>query len=234
MRRTATAAIAGVALAALIGAGMAAAHDGQGPGGRLGEALSELVGKGTITQQQADSVEEALTDSWAEERQAREQDREDRRAEIDALLQSTIGADSEDVMEQLREGKTLLEIAGDSAEELADGMLALLTQRLDRAVEEGRITEEQAAETLTRAGGRAKAWLEGDDSRAGRGWGLGLLLGRDSGMAEGMGAGMGPGAMWGGRGHHGGPGHGPGGWYGGDRAADGANSSSAASIAWQI
>jgi len=233
MRRTVTAAIAGVALAALIGAGVAAAHDGQGPGGRLGDALSGLVGKGTITQEQADSIEEALTDSWAEDRAAREQDRDDRRAEIDALLQSTIGADSAAVREQLREGRTLLEIAGDSADELADGMLDMLTQRLDRAVEEGRITDEQAAETLTRAGDRAQAWLEGDDSGAGRAWGLGLLLGRDRGMAEGMGEGMGPAEMWGGRGHHGGPGQGPRGWHDG-AGTDEANPSSAASIAWQI
>lgn len=224
-----TAAIAGVALAALIGAGVAAAHDGQGPGGRLGEALSGLVGKGTITQQQADSIEEALKDSWAEQRAAREQERDDRRAEIDALLQSTIGADAAAVMEQLRAGKSLLEIAGDSADELADGMLDLLTQRLDRAVQEGRITEEQAAETLTRAGDRAQAWLDGDDSGAGRGWGLGLLLGRD----RGMGADMGPGALRGGRGHHGGPGHGPGSWHD-SSGADEANPSSATSIAWQI
>ena len=229
MRRTVTAAIAGVALAALIGAGMAAAHDGQGPGGRLGDALSGLVGKGTITQQQADAIEDALTDSWAEERAAREQDRADRRAEIDELLQSTIGADSAAVMDQLREGKTLLEIAGDSADELADGMLRLLAQRLDRAVGEGRITEDQAAETLTRAGDRAQAWLEGGDSGAGRGWGLGLLLGPARGMAEGMG----PAAMWGGRGDHGGPGHGPGGWHDGD-ATDEDHPSSASSIAPQI
>lgn len=225
MRRTVTAAIAGVALAALIGAGVAAANDGQGPAGRLGDALSGLVSKGTITQQQADSVEKALTDSRAEERAAREQDREDRRAEIDALLQSTISADSAAVMEQLREGRTLLEIAGDSAEELADGMLDLLTQRLDRAVQEGRITEEQAAETLTRAGDRATAWLQGDDSGVGRGWGLGLLLGRGAGMGEGKG----PGPAMGGRGHHGGPGHGPNRWHDGDESND-----SASSIAWQI
>lgn len=229
MRRTVTAAIAGVALAALIGAGVAAAHDGQGPGGRLGDALSELVGKGTITQQQADSVEEALTDSWAEQRAAREQDREDRRTEIDALLQSTIGADSADVMQQLREGRTLLEIAGDSAGELADGVLELLAERLDRAVAEGRITEEQAAETLTRADDRATAWLEGDESGARRGWPLGLLLGRDGGIGEGMG----PGAMMGGRGHHRAPGRGPGAWHD-EHEADAETPSPASSIAWRI
>ena len=131
MKRSVSAAVAGVALAALIGAGVAAASDGTGPAGRFADALSGLVSKGTITQQQADAVSEALSDSWEQERAEREADRAARKAEIDALLKDTLGMDADAVHEQIRGGKTLREVAGDSADELAAGMLNLVGKRLD-------------------------------------------------------------------------------------------------------
>jgi polyhydroxyalkanoate synthesis regulator phasin len=209
MKRNVTAAVAGLALAGLIGVGVAAAAEGTGPAGRLAGALSDLVSKGTITQQQADAVGEALTDSWEQERDEREADRAARRAEIDALLTKTLGMDSDAVREQIQGGKTLREVAGNSADELAAGMLDLVGTRMDAAVKEGRITQAQADETLSRAKDRAKAWVAGEDSAMmGRGMGLGLLFGPemrpDGGF--GPGAGMGPGM---GRGHGGGFGPGP-------------------------
>jgi len=198
MKRTVTAAVAGLALAGLIGVGVATAADGNGPAGRLGEALSGLVSKGTITQQQADDVAEALGKAHEQDRAEREQDRTERRAEMDALLEQTLDMDMDAVRQRLMAGESLLEIAGDSADELAAGMLSKLAERLDTAVDEGRITSDQAAETLTRAQDRADSWLAGEDT--GRGGGLGLL--------QGPGGGMGP---RGGMGHPG-PGHGPQGW----------------------
>jgi polyhydroxyalkanoate synthesis regulator phasin len=200
-----------VALAALIGVGVAAAAEGSGPAGRVAEALAGLVSRGTITQQQADAVSEALTDSWEQERAEREADRAARRAEVDALLERTLGMDSEAVREQIQGGKTLREVAGDSADELAAGMVDLLGKRLDTAVKDGRITQDQAEETLSRAKARADAWVAGEDTgMMGRGLGLGLLFGPGMGPDGGFGpgAGMGPG-MHGGRGPGGGFGPGP-------------------------
>jgi polyhydroxyalkanoate synthesis regulator phasin len=237
MKRTLTAALAGVALAGLIGAGVAAAADGSGPAGRLASVLSGLVSNGTITQDQADAVSEALTDSWEAERAERQADREARRAEVDALLQKTLGMDSEAVRDQVRAGRTLREIAGDSADELAAGMLELVGKRLDEAVKEGRITQAQAEATLSRAKERADAWVDGDDGGAmGRGMGLGLLFGDRMGPGEGFGPdrmgpadGFGPGGM----GQRGG--HGPGGW-GGQVEGDepGTSASGAAVTSWQV
>ena len=229
MKRTITAALTGVALAALIGAGVAAAADGDGPAGRLADALSGLVTKGTITQDQADAVSEALTQSWEQERAEREADRTERQAEIDALLQETLGMDSEAVRAKIAEGKTLLEIAGDSADDLADGMVDLVDARLDEAVKEGRITQEQATETLARAKERADAWVAGEDTgRMGRDLGLGLLFGPEMGPGP-----DGPG--------HGGMGRGPGGGFGGhgpmgDDTGDdsGTSTTSAASTSWRV
>jgi polyhydroxyalkanoate synthesis regulator phasin len=206
MKRSVSAAVAGVALAALIGVGVAAASDGAGPAGRLADVLSGLVTKGTITQQQADAVSGALTDSWEQERAAREADRTARKAEIDALLTKTLGMDSDAVREQIQGGKTLREVAGDSADELVAGMLDLVSARLDTAVKDGRITQAQADETLSHAKARGDAWLAGEDTvMMGRGLGLGLLFGPGMGPDEGVGpgAGMGPGMrgghgrMWG-------------------------------------
>ena len=235
MKRSLTAAVAGVALAGLIGAGVAAAADGTGPAGRLADALSALVGNGTITQEQADKVSKALTDSWEQERAERDADRAERQAEIDALLQKTLGMDSEAVRAKIAEGKTLKEIAGESADELAAGMVDLVGQRLDKAVKDGRITQAQAEETLARAKTRADAWAAGEETGMGGGMGrdmgLGLLFGPGMGPEGGMGAegGMGPG---GGMGHRGGGGRGPGAW-GGDVEDDQAESSTASATSWQ-
>jgi polyhydroxyalkanoate synthesis regulator phasin len=235
MKRSVSAAVAGVALAALIGVGVAAASDGTGPAGRLADALSGLVSRGTITQQQADEVSKALTDSWEQERADREADRAARKAEIDALLQKTLGMDSDAVREQIQGGKSLREIAGDSADELAAGMIDLVGKRLDAAVKDGRITQAQAEETLSRAKSRADAWLAGQDTgMMGRGLGLGLLFGLGMGPDDGVGpgAGMGPGM----RGMHGG-GFGPGPMWDDDDDADQPGTSDSAatsSTSWRI
>jgi polyhydroxyalkanoate synthesis regulator phasin len=238
MKRRVTAAVAGVALAALIGAGVAAAAEGSGPAGRVAEVLAGLVSKGTITQQQADAVGEAITDSWEQERAEREADRAARRAEVDALLQRTLGMDSEAVREQIQGGKTLREVAGDSADELAAGMVDLLGERLDTAVKDGRITQDQAEETLSRAKARADAWVAGEDTgMMGRGLGLGLLFGPGMGPDAGFGPGdgMGPGMMRGGRGPGGGWGPGP--MWDDDDDADQpatADSSATSSTSWRV
>lgn len=207
MKRTFTAAVAGVALAGFLGAGVATAASDTGPGQRLGEILSGLVGEGTITQQQADEVAEALTearqDAWAE----RQERQVERRAEVDALLQQTIGMDGEALREQLRDGATLLEIAGDNAQELAAGALELVEAHLDEAVEQGRLTSDQAEAALTRAQERTEAWLAGDE--VGRGAGLAILMGPGVFGPEGH-PGGGPGRMGGGKGMGAGRGgHGP-------------------------
>lgn len=230
MKRTVTAAVAGVALAGLIGVGVATAADGNGPASRLGEVLSGLVNKGTITQQQADEVAEALTeahaDAWAERDEARAQ----REAEIDDLLQNTLGKDLAGVRAELAQGRTLLEVAGDDADDLAAAMLDLLGQRLDQAVDEGRLTDDQAAAALDRANERADAWLAGETT--GRGGGLGLLLG---GMGpQGHGGDLGPGF---GMGRGGGHGHGSQGWRGPGMEGEGAapaSGTSASTISWPI
>lgn len=246
MKRTLTAAVAGVALAGLIGAGVAVADDGFSPGQRLDDVLSGLVGDGTLSQDQADELTDALTQAREKAQEEREQRQSERRAEVDALLQDTIGMDAEALHEQLRDGKTLLEIAGDSADELAAGALDLLAANLDRAVEDGWMTQERVETVLTQARERADAWLAGEE--VGPDAGLGLLMGPGGfgpgpgaeghkGRGPGGSAGMGPGGIGaGGMGPgHGGQGfrQGPRGWDDGDSSAP-SGSASATNTSWAI
>ncbi len=186
MKRTVTATIAGVALAGLVGAGVATA-DGSVADSRLGRVLSGLVNQGTITQEEADEVEQALTDAREEARAEHEAHRAEQREEVDALLEETLGMTMEELRERLRAGDTLLDIAGENADDLAAGMAQLLSQQLDEAVADGRMSQEQADALRARAAERSEAWLAGEQLRGG---GLGLLVG--------------PGGGHGGRGGHGG------------------------------
>ncbi len=209
MKRAMTAVVSGVALAAVIGVGVAAASE-TGPGSRVADALSALVGKGTITQDQADAVGKALADARTAERADRDATRAAQQEEMDALLTDTLGMDASAVREKLAAGSTLREIANGNADELAAALLDRLDTRLNTAVTEGRITQEQATATLDRAKTQADAWLAGDDTALG-GRGLaGLLGGRAMGGPGmgGRGGGFGTGDG-GGRMGHGGAEQGP-------------------------
>jgi polyhydroxyalkanoate synthesis regulator phasin len=206
MKRTMTAAIAGLALTGMIGVGVAAAATGDGPAGRLTDVLSGLVSSGTITQEQADAVSRALEDAREQARAEHEARHAERQAKVEALLQETLDLSVAEVRERMAAGETLKDIAGSRAQALADGAVDLAEEAAEQAVADGRITQEQADALATRAQERADAWLAGEPM--GRGGGLGLLLG-GRGMGEG-GRGLqghGDGDGMGGRG---GPGHGGG------------------------
>jgi polyhydroxyalkanoate synthesis regulator phasin len=195
-----TAAVAGVALASIAGAGIAVAATGDGPGSRLADVLAGLVQKGTINQEQADAVEQALGDARAEGMAEREQHRAEQQAEVDALLKDTLGLTREQVRERLAAGETLREIAGDNADEFVAGLQKLQKEHLDEAVADGRMTQEQADQFRARSDERVQSWLDGEDVGLGREFGLGPLgRGMGDGMrGDGSGMGRGPG------GHHGG------------------------------
>jgi polyhydroxyalkanoate synthesis regulator phasin len=177
------AAAAGITLVGVVGIGAASAATGSGPGDGIADALAGLVRAGTITEEQADAVAEALGKQRAEAREERDERRAERQADVDALLRDALGMTREDVRDQLRAGKTLKEVAGDKADELAAAAVALVEKRATEAVAEGRLTQGQADAVVDRAEDRVEAWLTGEDDGPGRGMGLGLLLGgRGMGM----------------------------------------------------
>lgn len=197
MKRRTVAIVTGLALAGLTGAGVAAAATGDGPGGRLSDILSGLVSKGTISQEQAEAVQDALEDARAQAWADREERMADRQADLEALF-ATIGLTPDEVRTKLRDGQTLREIAGDKADELAAAFKAQVKEHLAEEVADGRITQEQADERLADLDARTEAWLDGS---GGRGMGMGMGMGpmgerRGGGMGHGGGGrgGFGPGA----------------------------------------
>jgi len=80
-----------------------------------------------------------------ERREARRQDRQEDHAEVAALL----GLDVADVGEQLRRGSTLADVAvaqGVEVSVVVDLIVEQKTERLDAAVADGRITQDEADE----------------------------------------------------------------------------------------
>jgi polyhydroxyalkanoate synthesis regulator phasin len=148
MRTTLKIGLVVLVVAALATTGMAfALDDGEGapaaPYDRLAEVLAPLVEDGTITQTQADAVAEVLADRAGEFRGGRGAHFEE--------IAEFLGVTSEEIRDALIDGSTLGEIAeanGSSAAELITFMVEQASERLDEAVAEGRITEEEAAERL--------------------------------------------------------------------------------------
>ncbi|MFH2073366.1 MAG: hypothetical protein ABIJ75_11000 [Actinomycetota bacterium] len=106
------------------------------------ERLAPLVEDGTITQGQAEVVAEQLADGFGP------------RGRVERVRQGLgaaaefLGIDVEDLVDQLRDGATLAEIAGDQADELIAALVAEAEDQLAQAVDDGRITQAQADERL--------------------------------------------------------------------------------------
>jgi membrane peptidoglycan carboxypeptidase len=145
--------------AAAIGAGAliavpltVAAHDDDGETW-VSEALSGLVEDGTITQEQADAVSQALVDARPEREFGRGRGPGHwfaRGLGLDEAAES-IGVDVDDLREALRGGQTIAEVAaehGVDVQAVIDAMVAEAEERINEAVTDGRLDETEAAERL--------------------------------------------------------------------------------------
>jgi ribosomal protein S20 len=108
----------------------------------IGSVLSGLVADGTITQQQADTIETRL-------REFREAHRPIRNAAKDAVsvAATTIGVDVGDLRSELRAGKSVATVAaehGVDEKAVVDAVVADLANKLDQAAAKGTITPERA------------------------------------------------------------------------------------------
>ena len=132
-------------------------------GTRLRESLQDLVDGGTITDAQADAVTAHLGENRAERGEFR--DGEGRgghrsgpgmfgRGVASEALTDLLGIDGEELRTQLRAGATLAEIAAEQGVEVqavVDELVAEVTERVDNAVENGRIDQAEADEKLAEA-----------------------------------------------------------------------------------
>ena len=141
-----------------------------GRGERISEALQVLVDDGTLTEAQRNAVVETLQNARPDRGESRERlgQRGPRGAgEIAEML----GLDGSDIREALRNGSSIAELAeaqGIDSAGIVDAIVVRAEERLDTAVENGRIDDAQAAEMLTRAAERAEDLVNGEIEFGGR------------------------------------------------------------------
>jgi polyhydroxyalkanoate synthesis regulator phasin len=115
-------------------------------GVRLRELLQELVDGGTITADQADAVTEHLVAN-APERGGRGP----HRAHAGEAVAEALGLEVDEVRDALRAGTTIADLAeqqGVDVQVVIDAMVAEAEEHLATAVENGRLTQEEADERL--------------------------------------------------------------------------------------
>lgn len=144
----------------------------------LREILSELVEEDVINQGQADRIEEAI-----EERRSAHFDRRGhwfrgyRGFATKPDLADILGLTPEELREAQADGTTLGEIAdeteGVSRQDLIDALVEAGNERIDAALEAGRITEDEAAGLREQVAQHAKDVIDGevpDEGFKGRGF----------------------------------------------------------------
>ncbi|HSP27261.1 MAG TPA: hypothetical protein VLN74_01845 [Ilumatobacteraceae bacterium] len=135
-------------------------------GTRLREALQSLVDDGTITAAQADAVTTKLVESRPERGELGEGHGPGGRhggpgmfgrGVASEALTDLLGLDAAELRTQLRDGATLAEIAtaqGVEVQTVVDELVDEVTERVDNAVENGRIDQAEADEKLAEAEAR--------------------------------------------------------------------------------
>ena len=142
-------------------------------GERISEALQVLVDDGTLTEAQRDAVVETLQNARPDRGEFRE-----RRGPRGPLgprgageIVEILGLEGSEMREALRNGSSIAELAeaqGIDSADVVDAIVARAEERLDTAVENGRIDDTQAAEMLTQAAERAEDLVNGEIEFGGR------------------------------------------------------------------
>ena len=136
-------------------------------GERISEALQVLVDDGTLTEAQRDAVVETLQNARPDRGEFRERLGPRGAGEIAEIL----GLEGSEMREALRNGSSIAELAeaqGIDSADVVDAIVARAEERLDTAVENGRIDDTQAAEMLTQAAERAEDLVNGEIEFGGR------------------------------------------------------------------
>jgi hypothetical protein len=130
-------------------------------GTRLRESLQALVDDGTITAEQADAITTHLVENRPERGEGRGPGSGEGRGPGgfgrgvgSEAVAELLGLDAQELRQQVRDGATLAEIAtaqGVEPQAVIDELVAELTERLDNAVENGRIDQAEADEKLAEA-----------------------------------------------------------------------------------
>lgn len=141
----------------------------QGP---LQRALEKLVADGTLTQEQADAVT-ATTKAEAEAGRAeRKEQGKAHRAETLAVVAEALGSTPDEVKAGLKDGQSIAaqaEAAGVDRAVVEGALTKHLTERIDAAVADGKLTAERAAKAKERLPKLVDRIIDADPSTVGRG-----------------------------------------------------------------
>jgi polyhydroxyalkanoate synthesis regulator phasin len=121
-----------------------------GQGHPMKEVLDGLVADGTLNQDQANKVYDALTAKLKDVRGARQERRADWAADVAGVL----GVSADQLKADLKAGQSLSDVAkanGKSDQDVIDGVTAAVKARLDAQVAAGTLTQAQADALLERA-----------------------------------------------------------------------------------
>lgn len=173
MRKTIAAASIAVTGLGVLGLGTAAIAGAQDDssedsgGGWVDDALGGLVDDGTLTQEQADAVEDALRDARPDHGVGFGPGHHGFMFGFGRLstIAESLGIEESELRSQLADGKTIAEIAEEQGVEVQDvvgDIVAAQQERLDEAVADGDLTQEQADEILAGAEERATAFVNGE------------------------------------------------------------------------
>ena len=139
-------------------------------GERISEALQVLVDDGTLTEAQRDAVVETLKNARPDRGEFREPLGQ-RGPRVVGEIAEILGLEGNEIREALRNGSSIAELAeaqGIESADVVDAIVARAEERLDTAVENGRIDDTQAAEMLTRTAERAEDLVNGEIEFGGR------------------------------------------------------------------
>lgn len=128
-----------------------ASADKSGPGHKLGEILTALVTKGTISEAQKQSILEAVKETAAASPKVQALERFV--GDLGKAAATYIGVAPAELKQQLKAGKSLADIAADHGKDRA-GLVAALTTAanvdIDKAATAGKLTADQAATMKTK------------------------------------------------------------------------------------
>ena len=154
-------------------------------GQRLAEILAPLVEAGTIDQAQADAVIAAIHDAAPGRMGDARHGGFGLRGAIADEVSQVLGLSAEEIRSQLAAGSSLADIAADQGVEtqaVVDAIVASIQERIDAAVADGRLTEDEAAERADDIAEHAADMVERSFDGMGAGFGEG-----DHGAGPGMG-----------------------------------------------
>lgn len=130
------------------------------------EILDGLVEEDVISEDQRDRIVEAF-----EERMVRFGQRFRSTPHLETIA-DVLGVDVDQLAEQLRDGSTIADIAGDQTQDVIDALVSEHTARIDEAVADGKLNEDEADKVRAALEEQVEAMVNGEVSVGSKRFGM--------------------------------------------------------------